>query len=158
MRKIQFAKLFFCLSIPLMLGFLGSMATASSVNTWYTGLVKPSFNPPNTVFAPVWTCLYLLMGISSYLIIDLAKSSAQKKAIFIYGLQLLLNCLWSIVFFYCKQPNLALVVIVLLWCSIVYMLYLFFKLNKTAFYLNLPYIVWVSFATVLNAALWWLNK
>ncbi|WP_298487353.1 TspO/MBR family protein [uncultured Maribacter sp.] len=147
-----------CVCLCLVIGFLSSFATQSSVNDWYVTLNKPNFNPPNWVFAPVWTLLYILMGIAAGLV--LAKGFYHlwvKTALYHFGFQLLLNALWSIVFFGLKQPLWALFIII----ALVVMLLITFKwfkiVNKTAAYMLIPYILWVSFATILNYKIWELN-
>lgn len=145
---------FICLGV----GFASSIATQSSVNDWFPTLEKPFFNPPAWVFAPVWTLLYILMGISAGLIwsqpID---SQIKKKALTLFLTQLALNATWSILFFGLKNPLLALIEIVLLWLFIFETYKAFGQIHKTASFLLLPYLAWVSFASVLNAAIWWLN-
>lgn len=150
-------KLFLSLLIPLVVGFTSGFFTASGVNEWYTTLNRPSFNPPNWLFGPVWTTLYILMGISLYLIWKQPASSERNAALLIFAVQLVLNFFWSIIFFYWHQIGLALIEIVLLWALIVLMIYRFYHINSTAALLNIPYLLWVSFATVLTAAYWNLN-
>jgi len=142
----------------LAVGFLSSFATQSSVNDWFVTLHKPSFNPPNWLFAPVWTLLYILMGISAGLV--WAKGFYHlwvKKALYHFGFQLLLNALWSIVFFGLKEPFWGFLVIVALLITLVLTFIHFKVVHKTAAYLLIPYILWVSFATALNYKIWVLN-
>jgi len=142
----------------LVIGFLSSFATQSSVNDWYVTLNKPSFNPPNWIFAPVWTILYILMGISAGLV--WARGFYHiwvKTALYHFGFQLLLNALWSIVFFGLMQPLLALFVIIALVIMLLFTFKWFKIVNKTAAYMLIPYIIWVSFATILNYKIWELN-
>jgi tryptophan-rich sensory protein len=139
-------------------GIIGSVFTASSVSTWYTALQKPSLNPPSWVFGPVWTTLFVLMGIAAYLIYENGfKKKNVRIALSVFAVQLVLNTLWSILFFGLQNPGLALVEIAFLWLSILSCIVLFYKINKTAAYLLIPYIVWVSFASYLNYTLWILN-
>jgi len=136
------------------------MVTRPSVAEWFPTIEKPFFNPPNWVFMPVWTLLYILMAIAAGLVWDKVKeqNEAVKKALGFFLIQLTLNAIWSYLFFGLKNPMLALIEIVLLWLMI-YETYLkFTKINKTAAYLLIPYLAWVSFATVLNASIWWLNR
>jgi tryptophan-rich sensory protein len=119
-------------------------------------LNKPSFSPPNYLFAPVWTALYILMGIALYLV-WINGYKKHKKAIIVFGIQLGLNLLWSILFFGMRNPLLAFIEILLLWSFIVYTIILFYKTSKTAAYLLTPYILWVSFASVLNFFIFYLN-
>lgn len=139
-------------------GIIGSVFTIQSVNTWYLTLNKPTLNPPSWIFGPVWTTLYVLMGVSAYLVWKRGIKRADVKiALSIYAFQLLLNTLWSIVFFAFENPGLALVNIVVLWLAIVATIYTFSKISKTAAWLLAPYLAWVSFASYLNYAIWSLN-
>lgn len=155
MNKIL--KFTLCIILPLSLGGLSGLSTVAGINTWYIYLNKPFFNPPNYLFGPVWTVLYLLMGISFYLILESTQKEALKKAIFIFSLQLFLNFCWSFLFFFFHQVGLALIEIIVIWLSIVAMIRVFYTVNKTAALLQFPYLLWVSFATALNAAIWVLN-
>jgi len=140
-------------------GGLGSLFTASSVSTWFTTLAKPSFNPPNWLFGPVWTILYFMIGVSLFLVwTTKANKNLKRKAYWIFGIQLVLNSLWSVAFFGAQNPALAFIVIVLLWISILLNIIEFYKIRKSAGYLLVPYILWVSFAAVLNFAIWMLNR
>ena len=140
-------------------GFLSGMVTRESITTWYPTLVKPVFNHPNWIFAPVWTSLYIMMGIAAGLVWTRGSDKKMvKKALEFVDIQLGLNALWSYLFFGLHNPLLALVEIVLLWLMIYETYSLFKKINKTAGYLLLPYLAWVSFATLLNASIWWLNR
>lgn len=141
----------------LLAGIIGSIFTTSNIPTWYESLNKPSFNPPNWLFAPVWTTLYILMGISAFLIYKKGLKKDIKFALGIFGLQLIFNTLWSILFFGLNSPLLGLICIIILWCLIVFTIKLFYKISKTAAYLLIPYIIWVSFATILNYFIWVLN-
>jgi benzodiazapine receptor len=139
-------------------GIIGSFFTAPSVPGWYAGLAKPPFNPPGRVFAPVWTILYALMGLAAYLVYDKGlKRDDVRKALAVFAVQLILNALWSIVFFGAHMILGAAVVIVLLWVMVVATISLFSRISKAAAYLLVPYILWVSFATVLNISLYVLN-
>ena len=144
----------------LAIGYLSGTVTRSAITTWYPTLVKPIFNPPNWIFAPVWSLLYIMMGVAAGLVwnrIEVEKE-AVKKALIFFIIQLVLNALWSYLFFGLKNPLLAGVEIILLWLMI-YETYLkFSKINKLSGYLMLPYLAWVSFAMVLNWSIWWLNK
>lgn len=145
-------------SVCLVIGFLASFATQTSVNTWYTTLSKPSFNPPNSIFAPVWTILYIMMGISAGLI--WAKGLHHiwvKTALYHFGFQLLYNAMWSIVFFGLREPFWALLVIITLLILIVLTIRWFYVVSKPAAYLLIPYFLWVCFATALNYKIWELN-
>ena len=141
-----------------LVGLLGTPFTISAIPTWYVTLNRPFFAPPNWLFAPAWTLLYFLMGVAFYLI---WKQDWKKKRIRAAGLiflaQLGLNFLWSPVFFGLRAPLLGLIVIITLWLLIVLTMKKFFPLSKPAFYLLVPYLLWVSFATILNAAIVVLN-
>jgi translocator protein len=140
-------------------GFVGSVFTTPSIPGWYAGLVKPPFNPPNWLFAPVWTILYALMGLAAYLVFQKRAGHPEvRKALAIFGVQLVLNMLWSIVFFGAHQILGAAVVIVLLWAMILETILAFSKISRPAFRLLIPYFLWVSFATVLNISLYVLNR
>ena len=144
----------------LVVGYFSGIVTRGSILTWYPTLVKPSFNPPNWVFAPVWSMLYIMMGIAAGLVwdrIDFEKEIV-KKALVIFAVQLGLNALWSYIFFGLHNPMLAGIEIVLLWLMIYETYTQFSKINKIAGYLFIPYLAWVSFAMVLNASIWWLNR
>jgi tryptophan-rich sensory protein len=147
---------FTCLTI----GYLSGMVTRESITTWYPTLVKPVFNPPNWIFAPVWTVLYILMGVAGGMIWNRIETDepAVKNAFQFFIIQLGLNALWSYLFFGLHNPLLALIEIVLLWLMIFETYNQFKKIDKTAGLLLLPYLGWVSFATVLNASIWWLNR
>jgi benzodiazapine receptor len=140
-------------------GVVGALFTAPSIAGWYAGLAKPTFSPPNWLFGPVWTALYALMGVSAYLIYDKGiKRNPVKKALTVFAGQLFLNALWPIVFFGAHMILGGLVVIILLWAVILVSIFLFFRISKTAAVLLIPYLLWVSFATVLNISLALLNR
>lgn len=125
---------------------------------WYAGLRKPVWNPPDWIFAPVWTLLYTLMAVSAWLVWHPKGARAVALGLGLYVLQLLFNAMWSWLFFGLHRTGLALAEILLLWCCITAMVIVFWKLDWRAGTLLLPYLLWVSFATVLNATLWWLNR
>jgi tryptophan-rich sensory protein len=138
-------------------GLIGSIFNFASIPTWYAGLTKPSFNPPNWVFGPVWTLLFLLMGISFYLVWSHGFGNS-KIALWLFILQLVLNILWSALFFGLRNPGIAFVEIVLLWISIAATIFSFYSISRPAAWLMVPYIFWVTFAAVLNFSIWMLNK
>jgi tryptophan-rich sensory protein len=146
--------------ICLVVGYVSGMVTRTSITTWYPTLVKPSFNPPNWIFAPVWTSLYVMMGVAAGFIWNqiTTQKVAVTKALQIFAIQLVLNALWSYLFFGLHNLMLATIEVVLLWLMIFETYSQFAKINKTASYLMLPYLAWVSFASVLTASIWWLNK
>ena len=158
MNKTLTLKFLISILLPLSLGAIAGMFTSQSVPEWYAALNRPSFNPPNWIFGPVWTTLYILMGISFFLIWKQEASKVRNRAILIFLLQLLLNFAWSFIFFYFNMIGLALVEIILLWISIVMMLVVFYKIKPIASYINIPYLLWVTFATVLNAGYYFLNR
>ncbi|NYT00543.1 MAG: tryptophan-rich sensory protein [Methanocellales archaeon] len=139
-------------------GVIGSFFTFPSITTWYAALEKPSFNPPNWLFSPVWITLFILMGISLYLVWSQGtKTKYVKIALTLFGIQLALNILWSLIFFGLKSPFFAFIEIVILWVAILATIFKFSKISKTASYLLIPYILWVSFAAVLNFSIWVIN-
>lgn len=143
----------------LLVGAIGSFFTAPAIPSWYAYLNKPFFSPPNWIFAPMWTILYILMGISFYLIWSNAKKGKSKnEALGNFYVQLILNFVWSPIFFGMKNLGLAFIVIVLMWLFILRTIQSFAKLNKKASYLLYPYIAWVSFASILNLSVWLLNR
>lgn len=157
--KIDWKKLIISLTAPFVAGGIGSYFTSGAINTWYATLQKPVFNPPNWVFGPVWTLLYILMGISVYLYwIAIARKKRSITGLIIFDIQLILNTLWSLVFFGLKNPLLALVVIVMLLATIFLTIRIFVRENRLAGYLLIPYILWVTFATILNFWIFILNS
>lgn len=145
-------------SVCLLIGFLSGFATQSSVNDWFVTLNKPSFNPPNWVFAPVWTLLYILMGVAAGLVWSKGFHHLWvKTALYHFGFQLLINASWSIVFFGLKEPFWGLVVIISLLILLVLTIRWFRIVSKTAAWLLVPYFLWVCFATALNYKIWELN-
>ena len=146
-----------CILIPLFIGAIAGYYTSTSITTWYVTLNKPSFNPPNYLFGPVWTLLYILMGISLFIVLNKAKDAEKSKIYFAFSIQLILNFLWSFLFFKFQQLGLALAEILLMWCSILFMIIVFYKTNKFAALINIPYLLWVSFATILTYSIYTLN-
>lgn len=148
-----------CLLIPMLIGFFSSFLTRFEVDgTWFNLLKKPYFNPPNWLFAPVWTTLFLLMGIGLYFIWNSGFVEIRKKAILVFSIQLFLNFCWSILFFYSHLILASVIDILLLWISICYMIILFRRIKPIAGYLQIPYLAWVTFASVLDISIWFLNK
>lgn len=158
MIKSKYVILFFAILLPLVVGGVSGFLTAEAIPGWYATLNQPSFNPPNWVFGPVWTTLYLVMGISLYKILLLPASKEKSVALNIFFLQLTLNFFWSLIFFRWHLIGFALVEIIFMWLSIALMIHKFKKLNKFAAYMNIPYLCWVSFASVLNASYYFLNR
>ena len=143
--------------IAQLAGFIGSFFTVSSVNTWYLDIAKPVWNPPSWIFGPVWVTLYILMGIAAYMIWRKRNSSNVKLALSVYGVHLVLNALWSIIFFGLQNPGLAFIEILVLLVFILGTMFLFWRINRWAAILLLPYLGWVSFASFLNYNIWYLN-
>jgi tryptophan-rich sensory protein len=158
MQPKKIIQIIVCLLIPIIVGGIAGGITANEIGGWYTKLLKPTFNPPNYLFGPVWTVLYILMGVSLYMIWRTPPTPARTRALVAFGVQLFFNFWWSIVFFSFHALFIAIINIVLMWIAIVYMILLFKKIKPAAAYINLPYLAWVSFATALNIAIWWLNK
>ena len=151
-------KLIISLIIPLAVGAVSSYFTIESVQGWYVTLSKPSFNPPNWIFAPVWTVLYIMMGIALFLVWKSTVALPIKRtAIILFSIQMLLNFFWSFIFFYLHQKAAALAEIILLWIFILATIIAFAKISKVAAWLLVPYIVWVSFAMLLTYSIWHLN-
>ena len=156
--KQKILKICIAVAICLFIGFLSGFATQSSINDWYLGLNKPSFNPPNELFAPVWTVLYILMGISAGWVWGKGFHHIWvKTALYHFGIQLLLNASWSIVFFGLRNPLGALFIIILLLIFILLTIKWFRVVSRKAALLLIPYLLWVAFATVLNFKIWQLN-
>ncbi len=144
--------------IPQVIGALGGLLTAPSIGSWYTALNKPSFNPPDWIFGPVWTALYLMMGIALFLV---WKNGLSRKeiiqAVAVFFVQLALNLAWSYLFFYLHSPFWAFIEIIALWLAIAATLACFVRISRSAGLLLVPYLLWVSFAVVLNFFLWRMN-
>lgn len=154
--RINLPKLITSIALHLAVGGLGSFFTISAIPTWYAILNKPSFAPPNYVFGPVWTTLYILMGISLYLLWT-AKEKGKDKAIKLFFIQLVLNFLWSIIFFGLHNIALAFVEIIALWIAIFLTIRRSLAVSKPAAYFLYPYIIWVTIASILNLSLLILN-
>ena len=150
--KGQWGMLVFFIALCHLAGIIGSFFTFEAIPTWYAMLQKPSFSPPNWVFGPVWTTLYTLMGIAVYIVWQ-----KRGKGVRLFWIHLFFNALWSILFFGLQNPLYALVEIVVLWALLLATMMLFFRTSKTAGWLLVPYLVWVTFASVLNAAIVLLN-
>lgn len=148
MRKV--GKFILSILLPLAIGFFASFFTQASVDTWYQTINKPVINPPDWVFAPVWTLLYILVGLAFYLVWEKNFGSKKKMLLTIYFAQLFLNFLWSLLFFGLKNPILGLIDIILLWLFIFMNIIVFYRVIKAAGYLLIPYLIWVSYALLLN--------
>lgn len=151
-------KLFISILIPVLVGVVAGIFTSSGVDGWYAVANKPWFNPPNWIFAPVWTTLYILMGIALFLVWRAdADKKLQQTAIILFAVQLTLNFFWSFIFFKLQQPGWAFAEIILMWLIILLTILWVGKISATAAWLLVPYICWVSFAAVLNYSIWQLN-
>lgn len=153
-------KLVVAIIVPQLAGAIGSIFTVSSLSSWYAGIVKPALNPPAWIFGPVWTTLFVLMGISLFLIWKSGPALAPKerrRAMTLFFVQLGLNTLWSIIFFGLQSPGGALIEIVFLWLAIFATTVAFAKISKSAAWLLAPYLLWVTFAAYLNYAIYALN-
>ncbi|MDE3125950.1 MAG: tryptophan-rich sensory protein [Bacteroidota bacterium] len=157
MEKFNAFKLILSVLIIMALGALSGIVTASQITTWYAQLQKPFFNPPNVIFAPVWTLLYALMGISFYLLWNSKSSLTKNMALLFFILQFIFNLAWSFIFFYLHKTGWALAEILGMWGLIVLTIKYSFPIQKWAAWLLVPYLLWVSFATILNAAIYILN-
>lgn len=139
-------------------GIIGAIATASSVREWYPTLEKPWFTPPNWLFGPAWVTLYTLMGIAAYLVWQQGWSQGVvKAALVLYGIQLVINAVWSPVFFGMRAPTAGLIVIAVLWVAIVVTMVWFARVSTAATWLMAPYLAWVTYAAALNFEIWRLN-
>ena len=153
--EMNYLKLVISIGVCLLVGFIAWMLTSTSIDTWYSTLTKPSFNPPNWVFGPAWTILYIMMGIALYLVWN---SSNNRIAITFFMIQLALNFLWSFLFFALENPLIAFIEILLLLGMIILTAVQFYPVSRTAAFLLIPYILWVIFASVLNFSIYWLNR
>ena len=158
MKRTDLVKLISAVFVCELIGIIGSVFTIPSITGWYAALNKPSFSPPNWLFGPVWTLLYLLMGIALYLVIAKGTKKAKTRtAVLAFSIQLALNLIWSILFFGLHSPLLGLIIIVAMWIAIAITIIKFYGVSKTAAYLLIPYIAWVTVAAVLNFYVFILN-
>lgn len=145
--------------VCLSAGFFGSIFTTPNIPNWYVYLAKPAFTPPNWVFAPAWTLLYVLMGIAAFLVWRKGlENKAVRVALMVFAIQLILNTLWSILFFGQHWLLIAFAEIVVLWFFILWSMILFHPISNAAAFLLAPYLIWVSFASLLNFSVWLLNR
>jgi len=152
----KWIKLIISLLICLAAGFIGSFFTTPYIPTWYESLNFPTFRPPNWLFGPVWTMLFILMGISLYLVTEKGINKVISQ-LAVFGIQLILNVLWSFLFFAYQSPFYAFIEIIILWFAILFTITRFYRVSKKSSMLLIPYIAWVSFATILNYYVWILN-
>lgn len=155
---MSIVKLVVSLVVPFAAAAIGTLATISNIPTWYAALEKPFFNPPNWLFGPVWTLLYILIGISLYLIWTQKSIQSKKTAYITFTIQIVLNALWSVVFFGLHQVWPGFIIIILLLTSVLAMIVLFRRFSHTASFILIPYAAWVTFATCLNLAIAILNS
>ncbi len=156
MKKQNIMKLIISIIICQLAGIIGSIATSESVGTWYAMLEKPFFTPPSWLFAPVWITLYFLMGLSLYLV-WIKGYKKNKEALTAFGIQLALNITWSFAFFGLRSPLLGMINIIVLWFAITTTMMKFRRISKNAYYLLIPYITWVTIASILNFSILILN-
>lgn len=157
MPWLQYKKLAASLVPPFLAGLIGNVATSPNINSWYAHLDKPVFNPPNWLFGPVWTLLYILMGVALYLVWTKRTKTPKRTAYVWFGVQLVFNTLWSVVFFGLHAPLAAIGIIAVMIVSIVCTMRYFWPISRPASYLFAPYLAWVLFATCLNIAIAVLN-
>ena len=159
MRIRDIWKLVVSIIACLAAGAIGSIFTRQAIPTWYATLEKPAFNPPNWLFAPVWTLLYLLMGVAAFLVWRKGLENRQVRiALIVFLVQLVLNALWSVAFFGLESPLFGVVVIAALWVAILFTVLKFYRISLAASVLMWPYLLWVTFAAVLNSSIWLLNR
>ena len=154
-RKNQWLVLAGLIILCLVTGMIGGMVSAAAIEDWYRTLAKPSWNPPDWVFGPVWTALYVMMAVAAWLV--WRTRDRVRPALILFFVQLALNLLWSLLFFGARSPGLALVEVVFLWTSVLLTMLAFFGRQTTAGWLFVPYLAWVSFAAILNFAIWSMN-
>lgn len=151
-------KLIVAVAVSQAAGVIGALFTTPVIPTWYASLAKPAFNPPSWVFGPVWTTLFLLMGVAAFLVWQKGlEHKGVRVALGVFLLQLALNTFWSIIFFGMRSPGGAVVEIIFLWLAIAATIFLFYKISKAAALLLVPYIAWVSFAALLTYSIYTLN-
>lgn len=153
--QIDYIKLIVSIVICLLIGFIAGISTSKSIDSWYSKIKKPTFNPPSWIFGPVWTILYVLMGVSLYLL--WTSKIDNRLAIMFFVIQLVLNFLWSYLFFGLQNPLIAFIEIVILWIMIILTMIYAYPVSQTASLLMIPYILWVTFASILNLSIYLLN-
>jgi translocator protein len=156
-KKINWKRLIFSIFLAHLAGIIGSLFTANNVATWYSTIIKPEFSPPNWIFGPIWLTLYTLMGIAFYLVWQSKNSTTKRIAMKLFIIQLILNTLWSIIFFGLHNITFAFIEIILLWLAIIGTTIYFFRISKPAGWLLIPYLLWVTFAAFLNFSIMILN-
>ncbi|WP_116344377.1 TspO/MBR family protein [Blastopirellula marina] len=154
---VQIWVLLAAVALCVAVGIVGALFTTPQIPTWYAGIDKPSWTPPSWIFGPVWTTLYVMMGVAAWLVWRRRPWSAVWPALLLFGIQLILNAIWSPLFFGLESPLLGLIDIVLLWLMIGVTIYCFARLSLGGALLLVPYLLWVSYAACLNFAIWRLN-
>ena len=139
----------------LVVGAIGGFSSASAIDSWYRTIAKPSWTPPDYVFGPVWTVLYIMMAVAAWLVWK--TRDRVTPAMTLFYVQLALNLAWTLLFFGAQSPGLALIEVAFLWTGVLLTMLAFFGRHSVAGWLFVPYLAWVSFAAVLNAAIWWMN-
>lgn len=158
MKSKEFFALLLFVAVSEFAGLIGSLFTTPAIPKWYAGLQRSALNPPSWVFAPVWTTLFVLMGVAAFLVWrERGNRREVKNALSVFGLQLALNALWSVIFFGWRSPSFAFLEIILLWLAIIWTTVLFYRISRPAAYLFVPYLLWVTFAAYLNFAVAALN-
>ena len=156
-KKINWGRLIFSIILAQLAGIIGSLATTPNIAIWYSTIIKPSFSPPNYLFGPVWIILYTLIGIAFYLVWQSTNSDKKRIAMKLFIIQLILNSLWSIIFFRFHNIPFAFIEIIFLWLAIIGTTIYFFKVSKPAGWILIPYLLWVTFAAILNYSIMILN-
>jgi tryptophan-rich sensory protein len=156
MLRNKWAVLALLILICLVVGTLGGLSSTTAIEDWYRTIAKPSWTPPDAVFGPVWTVLYIMMAVAAWLV--WLTRDRTGPALVLFFVQLALNLLWSLLFFTARSPGWALIEAVFLWSAVLATMVAFFNRSRLAGWLFVPYLAWVSFATVLNAAIWWMNR
>lgn len=157
MNRRDWFLLFFCLLLPNIVGISAAFFTAPGVTEWYPALLKPLWTPPDWVFGPVWSMLYITMGFALFLVLRAKPSPYRQAGIIMFTIQLMLNFMWSVFFFGMKNPALAMLDLVALWLAVAAMIWLFFEIRTLAGAILWPYLIWVTFAGCLNYFIWVLN-
>ena len=158
MKRVDVIKLIVSVAVPLVAGLGSSVVTLNSLSTWYVTLNKPAWTPPNAAFGPVWTTLYILMGLALFLVWRSPRNGTRDIAIGLFAAQLAVNVIWTLAFFGLQNTLYGLLSIVALWILIAVTIYQFYKVDRRASYLLVPYLVWVTIATALNASVYLLNR
>lgn len=156
MLRNSWAVLILLILLCLAVGMLGGLASSASIDGWYRTIAKPDWTPPDMVFGPVWTLLYIMMAVAAWLV--WRSDELVRPALILFFGQLALNLLWTLLFFGARSPGLALIEVVFLWLAVLMTMLAFFARSRLAGWLFVPYLAWVSFAGVLNAAIWWMNR